>query len=544
MPHPPSTPARPRARITLSGVGVTFGSVPVLHGVDLTVSGGSRWAVVGENGRGKSTLLRVLAGTLEPDEGTVHREGTIAVAEQELAADDRTVGELLGEALAEPLAALAELDAAALDLARREPGGEPSAGERYATALDRAERLDAWSAERRVDVSLEALGAETDRSRRLDTLSVGVRHRVRLACLLGAPHDVLLLDEPTNHLDRAGLEHLTERLTQRPGAVVLVSHDRALISDAADRILSLDSTADGRPRVHGGGYEGYRADRTAEHARWQQEHERQTIETARLEGELAGAQGRLVSGWRPPKGTGKHQRSTRAAGLVQSVHRRQDALAAQSLPVPPPPLRLAIPPLPVRPGVLLAAEGVTVAGRLEHPVSLAVSSGSRLVVTGPNGAGKSTLLAVLAGVQIPDGGLVRRAAPAGLLRQESALPPDRRAADLFAEHVTRLVSRGLLPESEAIPLLALGLLRPEEGEQRIGELSVGQQRRLDLALVLAARPPVLLLDEPTNHLSIALVDDLTEALGATPAAVVLSTHDRRLLRDTASWPRLALGEGG
>ena len=112
---------------------------------------------------------------------------------------------------------------------------------------------------------------------------------------------------------------------------------------------------------------------------------------------------------------------------------------------------------------------------------------------------------------------------------------------MFELHLGQLEASGALGSSDAVGLSQLGLLRPREAGKRIGELSMGQQRRLDLALVLAARPHVLLLDEPTNHLSIALVDELTEALGATQAAVVLSTHDRQLLRDVSAWPQLRLG---
>jgi macrolide transport system ATP-binding/permease protein len=536
----PTHPARHRAQLICTDVSVRRGATPVLNQVDLVVTPRSRIAIVGENGRGKSTLLHVLAGTLPPDSGTVQRTGTLGLAEQEMAADDsRTVGDAITEAIVAPVAALAALDSAAEALAT----GRPDANQEYAAALEHAESLDAWDAERRVQIALEALDAETDPERLLAELSVGQRYRVRLACLLGADDDFLLLDEPTNHLDRSGLDFLTAQLRARSGGVVVVSHDRALLADVAETIVDLDPTPDDRPRVYGNGYEGYREGRAAEFERWEQEYDRQQAEHGRLQESLSAAQNRLVSGWRPDKGTNKHQRATRAGGLVQSVHRRQEALEAHAVTVPEPPQQFRFPELPTRAGVsLLSADGVTVAGRLTAPVTFSLPSRGRLVITGPNGAGKSTLLSVAAGELPPDTGSVRMpvATRLGFLRQETRLPLDRRASDVFNTHVAALVSQGRLQASNAIGLSQLGLLRAPESSKRVGELSMGQQRRLELAMVIATRPHVLLLDEPTNHLSIALVDKLTDALGTTQAAVVVSTHDRQFLRDVRDWPRLHL----
>jgi len=533
-------PARHRAQLIATSVSLTRGTTPVLYDVDLVVTPSSRVAVVGENGRGKSSLLHVLTGELTPDSGAVQLIGTLGIAEQEMTTNEnRTVGQVVAEAIAAPLAALSDLDAASSAITRREDG----AGDWYATALETAEALDAWDAERRVKIALEALGAETDLTRQLSALSVGQRYRVRLACLLGADHDFILLDEPTNHLDREGLDFLTSQLRSRTGGVVVVSHDRALLIDIAETIVDLDPTPDGRPRIYGNGYAGYREGRAAERTLWELEYERQQAEHARLQASLSSAQNRLISGWRPEKGTNKHGRATRAGGLVQSVHRRQDALEAHAITVPQPPQVFRFPDLTSRTGaLLLRADEVSIAGRLSPPVTLSLSHRERLVVTGPNGAGKSTLLNVLSGELMPDTGGVRRPENTRLafLRQETVLPPARRASEVYATHIASLVNAGTLPEPEAVGLSQLGLLKPQETGKRIGELSMGQQRRLDLALILATRPHVLLLDEPTNHLSIALVDELTDALGATQAAVVVSTHDRQLLRDTEAWPRLSL----
>ena len=533
-------PARHRAQLTLADVSLMRGATPVLNHVDLTVTAQSRIAIVGENGRGKSTLLYVLAGVLSPDSGSVQRTGTLGLAEQEMTAtDSRTVGQAVAEAMAVPRAAVLALDAAASALADDREG----AAEEYAAALEFAGAIQAWDAERRVQIALEALDAETDMTRLLADLSVGQRYRVRLACLLGSEDDFLLLDEPTNHLDRSGLEFLTAQLRARSGGVIIVSHDRALLSDIAETIIDLDPAPDNRPRIYGSGYAGYQEGRLSERERWEQDYERQQAEHTRLQESLSAAQNRLISGWRPEKGTNKHGRATRAGGHVQNVHRRREALEAHPVTVPEPPQLFRFPDLPTRTGAaLLSVDNVSVAGRLATSVSFTLSHRGRLVVTGPNGAGKSTLLRVVSGELVQDTGTIQRPGSTriGFLHQESALPLDRRASEVYAAHIGALVSAGVLLQSEVVSLSQLGLLRPRETGKRVGELSMGQQRRLDLALVLSKRPHLLLLDEPTNHLSFTLVDELTIALGATQAAVVLSSPDRQLLRDVASWPQLQL----
>ena len=516
------------------------GFKPVLTELDLTITPNSRVAVVGENGRGKSTLLHIIAGLLTPDSGSITRVGTLSLVQQEMAvAGGQTVGDAISTVMAPSVAALAELDAAAGALA----GGDAPAYERYSAALDTCEALDAWNTDQRMRASLEQLGAETDWSRPLSELSVGARYRVRLACILAREEDFLLLDEPTNHLDRSGLDHLTAQLRAWPGGVILASHDRALLADVAETYVDLDPTPDARPRMYRGTLDDVRESRRAMLARWEQEYALQLKEHERLQADLEDARARLVSGWRPAKGTGKHQRATRAASITQRVHRSQEQLEEHAVTIPVPPQRFTCPRMPrFGGGDVLTAHRVSVAERLRVPVSLAVRAGGRLVITGPNGAGKSTLLAVLAGDLAPTAGTVLRAQGArfGVLRQETELPPDTRADRYYAQELERLVARGRISSRLAVPLRELGLLTPDEVGKRIGEMSMGQQRRLELALVLAGRPHVLLLDEPTNHLSTGLIDELTEALDVTEAAVVASSHDRQFLRDTAQWTRLAL----
>ncbi|MFH8369865.1 ABC-F family ATP-binding cassette domain-containing protein [Streptomyces sp. NPDC018031] len=544
LPLPLPVEAGAGAHVRAEGVTVTRGSRRVLNDVSVTVSARSPVAVVGENGRGKTTLLHVLAGLITPDEGTVRRAGTIGLARQELSARaGETVGTLTAAALAASRAALGALDEAARAMTQ----GDPAAGDRYAAALDAATRLDAWDAERRVDVALEALGACTDRDRPLPTLSVGQRYRVRLACLLGARHDILLLDEPTNHLDADGLHFLTRRLREHDGGLAVVSHDRALLRDVADRFLDLDPTRDTRPRLYAGGYDAWQDARQGERERWEQDHEEQQAEHRRLQDAVSRARDRLATGWRPEKGTGKHQRQSRAPGVVQALNRQREALEAHRIDVPEPPPALRWPEPGVRPGApQLRAHGVAVDGRLAGPVDLTLDGGDRLLVTGPNGAGKSTLLAVLAGALDPTAGHVRTANGTRVVRvgQETAeLDPELTAREAHARRVGRLVARGALRDADAVPLGALGLLDSDAMRIPVGRMSQGQRRRLDLALALAGRPGLILLDEPTNHLSSALVDEVTAAIRATSAAVVVATHDRQLLRDLADWPRLEVAGG-
>ena len=409
-------PKTHRVQLRADDVGKGFEARPVLSGVSLTASAGHRLGVIGENGRGKSTLLRLLAGDLDPDTGSVTRHGSVAVAAQELPfADGDTVGTVVDHALAAARRALAELDDAAVALA--EAGGD----DRYAAALAEAERLEAWDAERRADLALAALDAPADRSRPLAELSVGQRYRVRLACVLAERADILLLDEPTNHLDASGTAYLTARLREHRGVVVLVSHDRTLLDEVCTALLDLDPNADGEVVLHGGGYSAFKAAKAAERARWEQRYALESARDAELREEVAAAEARLITSWRPPKGAGRHKRATRAPGRMRNVARRLDELTGQRVPKPPEPLRFTGPDLAAGPDeVLLSASGVTVPGRLRPHPDVAVAAGGRLVVSGANGTGKSTLLAVLAGRLTPATGVVRRGARTriGLLERQ------------------------------------------------------------------------------------------------------------------------------
>lgn len=567
---------------------VSFGypGRPVLTGLTLTVGAGARLGVVGENGAGKSTLLGVLAGTLPPLSGEVRRAGSLAVVAQELTAPPgATVGTLVNEALGAVRAAEAELRRT-LDTFDHESGDLAA----LTRALARLDHLAGWDADRRMDEALTRFGAPRDRSRVLAEMSVGERYRVRLACRVAQRADVLLLDEPTNHLDESGVTYLTAQLAAWPGVVVLVTHDRRLLDDVMTGMIDLDPTIDGRPAVYGATtYAAYRFAKDAALRRWRQRYAAETKRKAQLLRRLDESYEGLSDEWRPPKGSNKHRRQTGARIHVKAADRLVQRLEAEAVEIPAPPRSLAFPDLPALPsqndgtpsgGPLLEVRAPLVPGRLDLPgVRVGLPPCGRLLVTGPNGSGKSTLLAALAGAVRLERG-VRTVAPGvriGTLAQEGHASVGPRGEPLpdvtdpavapgagpdtatggaggaapgdgsptgFAAYARRaldLLAIGALDPEQLVPVAALGLLSEEDLERPVTELSVGQRRRFDLACALLAAPHVLLLDEPTNHLSIALVDELTAALRATSAAVVVATHDRRMRADLADWPELALG---
>jgi macrolide transport system ATP-binding/permease protein len=504
-----------------------FGEGPVLDGVSLTVTAGRRLAVIGDNGSGKSTLLRLLAGVLAPDAGTVTHTTGRRLVEQELRPSAGTlVADLRVEAVAPARRALAELEAAAQAL-----GADPRADDRYALALADAERLDAWGADRRLDAALEEFGAAYGPGTALRELSVGQRYRLRLGCALADPAGTILLDEPSNHLDDATLDRLTARLLTHEGITVFVTHDRWLLDAVATALLDLDPAVDRGGTLFRGTYGDYRRARSERLGAWRERYAASLAAGAELAERIEAARTRAVGSWQPGKGAAKHGRASRSDATIRLLQRRLGDVVAARGPAPPRPLAFDLPRGTDAAGPLVEARGLRLAGRVTLPADarIRLSAGDRLLVRGPNGAGKSSLLAMLAGQTHPDAGVlsIRPGAHAGLLAQEDALDPCDTPLDVLA-----------LAAQETI--LATGLLADADLRRPIGRLSVGRRRRVDLARVLLARPPILLLDEPTNHLSVPLVEDLARAILTAPAAVVLVTHDRTLLAEVHRWPTLHL----
>ncbi|MFI9201712.1 ABC-F family ATP-binding cassette domain-containing protein [Streptomyces sp. NPDC053048] len=518
------------AQLSMRDVSVTRGDRRLLEGVSLSVRPGERVGVVGENGAGKSTLLKLLAGVGRPTDGTVvtSAEGGVGYLGQTPALPPgSTVGQVIDAALAELRAMERRLRALEAGLGDAGPGTLAE----YGDLLTAFEARGGYEADARVDKALHGLKlAHIGRERHLGSLSGGEQARLGLACLVAAAPEVMLLDEPTNHLDGAALTWLEDSLLAHRGTVVTVSHDRDFLERVATAVIEVD--ADRRTLVrYGGGYAGYLAERASARRRWEQAYERWRAETESL-AEAAETTARGVAVGRAMK-DGNKMAYDRNRGRVQSsvssrvrnARERLRRLREEPVPRPPDLLRFA-----ARPGVgapegeLVSLAGVRAGDRLTVD-ALTVRAGERLLVHGPNGAGKSTLLRLMAGVDRPDAGTVRRAGSVGHLAQE--IPVDRPA-----ERLLDAFRRGLPGDAaeQRDLLLSYGLFRERDLHVPVGSLSVGQRRRLGLARLLSRPVDLLLLDEPTNHLALGLVEELERALAEWPGALVIVSHDRALSR--------------
>ncbi|MBE1532508.1 macrolide transport system ATP-binding/permease protein [Actinomadura algeriensis] len=517
-----------------------FGERVVLDRVSFAVKPGERIGVIGDNGTGKSTLLRLMAGVERPDNGDV-----VAVAPGGLGylpqALDLPLDATVAEAIDLALGDLRALEARMRTAERALDGGGLEA---YAALVAEFEARGGYEADARVDAALHALGLpDLDRRRRLGTLSGGERSRLVLAATLASDPELLLLDEPTNDLDDQAVGRLERRLRAHRGTVVAITHDRTFLERVTTTVLEVDG---GRVRRYGDGYAGYLTAKAAERAAQARAHEEWKAERGRHTALVTANAGRLAAIPRKMTqagmGTGQWRARSRthgAAGRVRQSRQRLRWLDDHPAPPPPEPLRFtaALDTAGTAAGNEVAAlDGVVVDGRLRLD-DLTVRAGERLLVTGPNGAGKTTLMRVLAGDLRPDMGEVRRTGRVGLLRQDAPPgPPDRTVLREYAH------GRPGSLDDHADALLALGLFRPSELRLRVGELSHGQRRRIELARLVSDPVDLLLLDEPTNHLSPMLVEQLEEALAAYRGALVIVTHDRRL-RAAFTGSRLELARG-
>lgn len=511
----------------------------VLAGIDVMAGAGERLGLVGQNGAGKSTLLRLLAGREHPDGGSILRHGDVGYLPQKPELRD---GGTVGEAVDAALSPFRRLEAWMRELESRMAGGDDVLAE-YGEVLAEYEHHDGWTADARAAKALGGLGlGDVALDRPVSTLSGGQRARLALALVLVRAPELLLLDEPTNHLDDEATAFLEDALREHAGVLVTASHDRAFLEAVCTSILDLDPTftlaPDGSPVIgpsrYSGAYSEYLSGKSAARSPWEQAYASWIDEANALQAAARRTARRVGHANRAPRDNDKFaphffaQRSDAAvARRVRDAEYRLERLGERRVPKPPKPLTFsAALASDVPNGVLVAAREIDVPGRITL-AAFDLDADTRLLVTGPNGAGKSSLLAVLAGALTPVHGAVMtaRGLRIGWLPQDGAFSdPAATALQVFA------AGRPGVPEDHQAELVGLGLLPPRDLRVPVGRLSVGQQRRLALARLLASRPQVLLLDEPTNHLSLSLVDELEEAVLKSRLPIVAVSHDRWLRR--------------
>ncbi|MEU0884991.1 ABC-F family ATP-binding cassette domain-containing protein [Lentzea sp. NPDC005914] len=519
--------------LTARNISLSFGPRTVISEVDFDVSPGDRVGLIAPNGVGKSTLLRLLSGELQPETGTVSTTGTVAHLTQETL-------HVAGESLRDHLARRTGVAQAEAWLQREAEALGEGAGEDYPDALDHWTAIGAGDFGERADAVCERLGLKADLldGRAPDELSGGQQARLRLAAVLLTRADVLLLDEPTNDLDASGLDLLESHVLGYPGAIVLVSHDREFLARTTTAIAELDEFSH-RLTVFGGGWDAYVDEKANADRRAQEEYEayagkrdslaqrsRQVKEWSRQGVRRAGnAKARNDE---PDKNVraGRKQGAENLMAKASVVDRQLARLEEVEQPREAWQLRLTLPS---------AGRGSSVAFTLRQavisrgdvtlgPVDLTIGAGERWRITGPNGSGKSTLLGALLG-RIPLVRGDRSIGPGVVVGEVDQL----RAEFASDEPVLRIVAGATgLQDVEVRTLLAKFRLGADSVRRPARELSPGERTRAGLALLQARGTTCLVLDEPTNHLDLPAIEQLEQALETYEGTLLLVTHDRRL----------------
>jgi ATPase subunit of ABC transporter with duplicated ATPase domains len=511
----------------------------LLNGVAFKVGDGHKTALIGPNGTGKTTLLRIVAGDLTPDEGSVSRSGTMGIMRQFVGQvrDDTTVRDLLVSAAPPVLAAAAKrIDDA--ELAMMEAEDEPTQM-RYAQAI--ADWGDAGGYELETtwdEVTMAALGVPFDRAqyRAASSLSGGEQKRLVLEALFSGPDELLLLDEPDNYLDVPGKRWLEAKLRESKKSVLFVSHDRELLANAATRIVTLEPGALGASSwTHGGGFETYLKAREDRNARFEELRKRWDEEHLKLK--------ELVNMYK--------NKAAFRSDMANRYHAAQTRLA-KFLEAGPPEA------IPLEQNVSMRLQGgrtakrAVVAQKLEltglmKPFSTEIWFGDRVGVLGSNGSGKSHFLRLLAGggsdpdrehlpvsdvdiAAVPHEGSVKLGARIrpGFFAQTHSRP------DLLGRTLIDILHRGdehrsgLGREAASAVLDRYGLAA--QAEQPYDSLSGGQQARLQILLLELSGATLLLLDEPTDNLDLHSAEALERAIDAFEGTVMAVTHDRWFAR--------------
>jgi ATPase subunit of ABC transporter with duplicated ATPase domains len=492
--------------ITAKDIELRAGARLLLHEASFQIAPGDRIGLVGRNGAGKTTLAQVLAGEAQPAGGTVRRSGSVGYLPQDPRTGDLTVlamDRVLSSRGLDEL--LASMRAAEEQMAAADPGQRDAAVRRYGHLEERLSVLGGYAAQ----AEAASLAASLDLpgrvlSQPLHTLSGGQRRRVELARILFGGAQTLLLDEPTNHLDADSVMWLRDHLRAFRGGLVVISHDVGLLDAVVNKVFTLDAQRCALDQYNLG-WRAYLAQRETDEARRKRERSANERKAAALQAQA-------------DKMRAKATKATAAKVMQRRAERLLSVLPAE------PKADKVAKPAPCGRTPLTATGLAKSFGSLEvfSGVDVAVDAGSRVVVLGLNGAGKTTLLRLLAGLDVPDAGMVR---PGHGLR----------LGYYAQEHETLDVSRTVmenmrsaapaLAEPELRRILGSFLFPGDDVNKPAGVLSGGEKTRLALAILVVSGANVLLLDEPTNNLDPASRAEILAALRAYRGAIVLVTHD-------------------
>ena len=489
------------AVLSLSDAHLAFGHVALLDGASFSLEAGERLGLIGRNGAGKSSLLKIVAGLEKPDDGLLQvTQGLrIRYVPQEPAFDEAaSVFEVVSEGVAEAKAVRAEYEAHA-------PGADLDA------LQTRIEALAAWNWEQRVDTTLHQL--HLDGARIVGELSGGMKKRVALAQALVAVPDVLLLDEPTNHLDLDSIAWLEQLLRDFRGAVMLITHDRAFLDNVATRIVELDR---GVIRSYPGNFATYERVKEEQLAA-------EALANARADKLLAQEEVWIRKG--------VEARRTRSVARIQrlEVLRAQREKRRESLGQ----VRLEVDSGVSSGKIVAELKDVTMRfgdKLIVSDFSATILRGDKVGLIGPNGAGKTTLLKLILGELQPSSGTVRRGTRLEVAyfdQMRSALDLDATLADTISPGSEWIEVGGA--RKHVMSYLNDFLFSPERANSPVRTLSGGERNRVLLARLFALPANVLVLDEPTNDLDIDTLELLEELLQSYAGTVFLVSHDRRFL---------------
>jgi len=511
--------------VALDRISLTFGHQPLLDAATLRIERGERVSVVGRNGAGKSSLLRVVSGEQPPDTGSVWTEPGLRMArlEQDVPfSADRTVFDVVADGLGDLSEVVASYHHAVVALV------EHATRENLATVGRLHQELDdlgGWHIEQRVEVVLSHLQLPPDAI--VDTLSGGWRRRVLLARALVTEPDLLLLDEPTNHLDIEAIVWLETFLSEYAGAVVFVTHDRTFLQRVATRIVEIDR---GRLTSWPGDYATFLAKKDEWLAT-------EAVGRDKFDKRLADEEVWLRQGVKA--------RRTRDEGRVRALMAMRAERAERREPMGA--VRLQIERAESSGRLVLEADGVSKAygpTRVIRSFSTRIMRGDRIGLIGPNGSGKTTLLRLLIGTLAPDEGEVRRGANVEFAyydQQREQLDPERTVFDTVGDGNDTVTVSG---RSRHVNAYLRDFLFPAARAQSpVKALSGGERNRLLLARLFTRPANLLVLDEPTNDLDLETLELLEAQLVEWPGTLLLVSHDRAFLDNVVTSTIVFEGDG-